>query len=167
MEAERIVGTGPEYVYVYYFPRDGHGADWACKIGRAGKDWKGRIRSQQASMHEEPVVSVIRCEDCRKLEAQLHAYFRRVRLPTWGRGWFKTTPEAVLALWNVDLPTSALALGAQFKLARASAGWTQAELGARAGVRQATVSKLERDESVKLEAAKKVARRLGMKLILD
>jgi HTH-type transcriptional regulator / antitoxin HipB len=59
-------------------------------------------------------------------------------------------------------------IGAMLRRARRNAGLTQAELGARIGLRQATISKLERGEpATRLSTLMDVLSALGLEIIID
>lgn len=162
---EKMIGSGPEYVYVYYFPSDRKGARWPCKIGRASKDYKKRILAQQASMQETPCVGLlIRCRCCKLVEGRLHAIFSDRHLPTFGKEWFNTCPEEVEE--GLD-ETVHVDLGYQFRLRRCFYGLTQQELAEKAGTRQATISKIECGKYVMLNVVQRVAKALDGELILD
>ena len=59
-------------------------------------------------------------------------------------------------------------IGAIIRRARRNAGMTQAELGAKIGLRQATISKLERGEpATRLSTLLDVLSALGLEIIID
>lgn len=170
MHVEKVLGHGPESVYVFHFPSQGsRTADFPCKIGRAGRQGaQARIKSLQAGMQEEPVIDLIlRCSDSTYLERALHTHFQDKRLATFGSEWFNTSPDDIEeAWWSLqDLPT--LPLHQQFRRARALKGLTQAELANASGCQTSLVSALERGFDIPMSTAVEIARELGMTLQLS
>jgi|SRR5438132_3635447 len=105
---EKVLGSGPESVYLYFNPNDRKLAElegrslWECKIGRSSMaDSAVRIHSQGAktALSHEPVVGlVIRTMDSSALEKALHAALRLVdaQVPdSPGVEWFLTSPQQV------------------------------------------------------------------------
>ncbi len=113
----RIVGTGAEAIYIYYFPEYKKQAiarnerSWRCKIGRSTRDAMDRIRQQvTTSMPEFPETTVFLTEKSGDLEKALHAVLTlrgQKALDTPGNEWFVTSPEEVLELIHVINPAMA------------------------------------------------------------
>jgi hypothetical protein len=107
---ERVLGAGPESVYLYFNPNDRKLAQlegrkvWECKIGRtATSDSEIRILSQGAktALSHPPIVGlVIRTTDSFALEKALHSALRLVDAQVAdspGIEWFMTSPALVEA----------------------------------------------------------------------
>jgi hypothetical protein len=110
--SEKILGEGPECIYLYFNPNDRKLAHlegrnvWECKIGRtASLDSGYRILSQGAktALSHPPIVGlVIRTDDSFALEKALHASLRLVDAQVAdspGVEWFMTSPSLVEA-WH-------------------------------------------------------------------
>jgi len=111
---EKVLGAGPECVYLYFNPNDRKLAHlegrnvWECKIGRtASSDSDIRILSQGAktALSHAPVIGlVIRTPDCFALERALHSALRLVDAQVAdspGVEWFMTSPSLV-EMWYVS-----------------------------------------------------------------
>lgn len=166
MKIDKEIGEGPEYVYAYYFPSQAKGDSWPHKIGRAKRDPLVRIQEQQASMQEMPIIgTLVKCQNSFYIEALLHTYLKsRQMASTFGREWFDIHP---MAIENALLDGPALLpIGQQIRLARLDQKFSQALLAKAAGLRQATVSDLERGRDKLLSTLLEVARELKMVLAL-
>ncbi len=85
MLIEREIGTGPECVYAYYFPSQATASSFPHKIGKTKGDPVRRVRAQQASMQEAPVIgTLVRTENAFALEAKLHLYLKDRRISGYG-----------------------------------------------------------------------------------
>lgn len=103
----RVIGEGPESVYVYFHDvysevAQGKGrSTWECKVGWTIGDPDARVLGQGAltCFPRCPLIGlVIRTHDGRNLERLLHAAlsYAGVRLPSGGGSeWFITSPELV------------------------------------------------------------------------
>ena len=107
---EKILGAGPECIYLYFNPNDRKLAQlegrkvWECKIGRtASMDSGYRILSQGAktALSHPPIIGlVIRTTDSFALEKALHASLRLMDAQVAdspGVEWFMTSPALVEA----------------------------------------------------------------------
>jgi len=166
MKIERTVGTGSQTVYVYYFPSMQTDERWPHKIGRAKIDAIKRIKSQQASMLEEPVIALFfKCDDASIIERIAHHALASRRMVTHGREWFDTNGDEVLSL--LQCAPVVLTLGDQFRSERLRQRLSQTELAERANVRQATISKVERGEGDNsLIVLQQIAKALGKTIVL-
>ena len=116
-KAQRVIGAGPECVYVYYhdvyeeLARSRGRATWECKIGSTLGESNERVKGQGAltCFPRPPIIALeIRTGDCRHLERILHAAltFARKRLASGGGSeWFMTSPEQVERWYNAFLET--------------------------------------------------------------
>jgi hypothetical protein len=104
----RRLGSGPECVYVYYYPNDQELAQlkgcsvWGCKIGKTeSTDPTARIAGQGArtARPQPPTVAlVIQTDDCSALERALHSSLRLLDAQdpnAEGDEWFLTNPEQI------------------------------------------------------------------------
>lgn len=106
--AEKILGDGPECVYLYFNPNDRKLAQlekrttWECKIGKSSMaDSSIRIHAQGAktALSHEPVIGLLlKTMDSAALEKALHNSLRLVDhqvADSPGVEWFMTSPEQV------------------------------------------------------------------------
>ena len=77
------LGTGDNWVYCFYFPRDRNRAIngdewcWKCNIGRTGNDPFDRISRQTGGAAERPIIPLlIRTDDELALERHIHDILR-------------------------------------------------------------------------------------------
>ncbi len=103
----RVIGTGPESVYVYYHDvyehvaKSSRQATWECKVGWTNGEADERIIGQGAltAFPTPPIIGiVIKTNDGRHLERILHAALKYAgkRLEVGGGSeWFRTSPEQV------------------------------------------------------------------------
>jgi DNA-binding XRE family transcriptional regulator len=170
MHVEKVLGVGPESVYVFHFPSQRvHLSDFPHKIGKAGRQGaQARIKSLQAGMQEEPVIDLIfRCPDSSYLERALHTAHREQRLDLYGTEWFQTTADAVEASWWALQDLDALPLHQQIRRARSLANMTQLQLADSAGISPGEMSALESGFDVKVSTLVEVARELGLTVRLS
>ncbi len=166
MKIEREVGAGKHCVYIYYFPSSASGARWPCKVGRAKHHPESRIKQQQASMQEEPVIGLLlHTDDPVLLESLIHARYRSQQLATYGREWFMLNP-ATVAAEAADGQFPDLALHEQLRVLRRRRNLTQTQLARLAGLRQATISEIESGEDAMLSTLNKVLAVLQGKLAI-
>ncbi len=171
MEALLEQGSGDQAVYCYSFD-DGSRSEerYPIKIGRALKCPFRRIKTQQASMQHEPVIDlVIWTDDAKWLEARIHERLSDRQLATYGREWFQTNVEEILASTQEDIPGSEVAslaeIGSLVRRTRVSKGISQIDLAALANVRQATISIIENGKGdVKLTTLLAVLAALDLRL---
>lgn len=163
MQIEREIGTGPESVYAYYFPSQATTSSFPHKIGKTKGDPIRRIRAQQASMQEAPVIgTLVRTDNAFALEAQLHLYLKDRRLPAYGAEWFDIHPNAIQNCIEDGLPE--LAWYDQLQYHRLAAGLSQAELARRAGMRQATVSAIENGANAGIHSVIRLCKELHLRM---
>lgn len=164
MEARRTIGNGKESVYVYYFPSQKAGHSWPCKIGRAKGDPIKRIRTQQASMQERPVVAlVIRTPDSGVLESLIHSSLERAL--SFGKEWFITNPTEVEQIFGGQL-RSVASIGLRIRSLRRSKGLTQKELADRAGLLPKSISSIENDGEFLFSTLARVLDALEVELVI-
>lgn len=165
MQIEREIGTGPECVYAYYFPSQATASSFPHKIGKTKGDPVRRVRAQQASMREAPVIgTLVRTDNAFALEAQLHLYLKGRRLPAYGTEWFDIHPNAIQNCIDDGLPE--LAWYDQLQYHRLKAGLSQGELARRAGTRQATVSSIENGANANISSVINICKELGLRITL-
>lgn len=175
MKVEKIIGEGSESVYAYHFPRDVSDTTWPIKIGRTTGDPEQRIRQQQASMQEEPVIGLIcRTSNSFWLEKELHVTFDNQRLETFGVEWFRTNYEAIEHACRVQPRTgpkmirSARQLGPALRRYRTQRRMTQTDLALATGLRTATISDIENgSRGVKFETLERLMATLDLELTLQ
>ena len=108
---ERVIGDGPEMVYVYYLPTyrrlaEVEGRDrWACKVGFTRGLVSTRVLGQATTaLPEIPVVGLaLKGTRGRELEKTIHGMLglngRRIEgVP--GREWFETSPAEVERIYR-------------------------------------------------------------------
>lgn len=106
ISADKTIGEGDKYVYVYYYDSYRLLAQlqgkhiWPCKIGRTDTEPLQRVMGQSGTCFPENphVALVINCHDSAKLEAAIHAIFKlkeRHLITAPGTEWFLTSPEEV------------------------------------------------------------------------
>ncbi len=113
--ADRVLGSGPAAVYLYYLPvyrlrAEEHGEKyWPCKIGRTDRDPVARVLAQAATaLPERPHIAlVIRTSFALAWESALHGVLtlrgRRIE-DAPGAEWFLTSPDEVYELALVFEP---------------------------------------------------------------
>ena len=174
MQVLKEIGEGPESVYAYYFPRDYQPGfeRWPHKIGRSKNDPFVRIKEQQASMQEEPIVSLlVHCPDSMFTEAFLHSFLIPHKLNSYGREWFNVNPgeiEEALpgSIDEVAILQRSQPIHLQISTLRVAQGLKQAEFADRAGMARATVIYVEKGKSVRFSTIATLADALGMRLTL-
>lgn len=170
MEIVREIGKGDETVYLYYFPSQVNDETWTwpCKIGGTQKDPVVRIKEQQTSMQEKPVIGlVMHTDNARRDERLIHAILKKEgkQLDTFGREWFMTRPHYVEKIFTLVLPE--LPLGAQLRYMRYEQKLTQAQLAEKIGVRQALISEVETGKTnAKLSTLYEIAHALDLDIKL-
>jgi HTH-type transcriptional regulator/antitoxin HipB len=141
--------------------------DAACQKIRFKNNPTKRILSSQSAMQERPVIALLmRGPDYANMERELHSRLSGCRMETFGREWFKTTPEEIEKIWVLLQKVDDLSVGSQIRHFRRKLGLSQTELAKRANVRQATISNIERNEDASLSTLLEIARELRMKLTL-
>jgi hypothetical protein len=106
--AEKEMGRGSEYVYVYFFPSDlstqQQTKERRYKVGKAKCSALQRIMDQIGTSHPEPpcILRFYRTNNCNELEAAFHNILRlrskKVAAP--GKEWFFTSPEELDAIFH-------------------------------------------------------------------
>jgi hypothetical protein len=108
IKVEKILGEGPESVYVYYYESERELATyrkdsvWQCKIGESGtSDPIDRVIAQcGTSRHTLPKIPlVIKSYDSEGIEKLIHRVFRLAGLgiknDSCGDEWFMTNPQQI------------------------------------------------------------------------
>jgi hypothetical protein len=166
---EKEIGTGLETVYAYHFPTQYvHNGLYPIKIGHAKRNAVRRIKQQQASMQESPVIDLlIRCKNSFCIEKIIHARLNLSCLPTFGKEWFNTTPEEILDIWWNIQDAYNLSIGEQIRFFRTSQRMSQIELANASGTRQSTISNLETNPAtMSFQTIENVAKELGLRFVL-
>ncbi len=104
---EKTIGSGDEFVYVYFSPSSKELAQfknsdiWPCKIGRTSTSVQDRIYEQgiKTSFSEYPVVGlIIRTSDATTLEGLIHEALEACDCDIEnapGDEWFTTSPDRI------------------------------------------------------------------------
>lgn len=164
VKARRTIGSGSESVYVYYFPSQEADSSWPCKIGRAKGDPIKRIRMQQASMQEQPIVAlVIKTNDSGALESLIHSSLKKAS--SFGREWFVTSPTEVEQIFDGQL-SPLVSVGLRIRSLRRSRCLTQKDLADRAGLLPKSISSIENDGEYLFSTLAKVLDALDVDLII-
>lgn len=115
-------------------------------------------------MQERPELwLLIRTDNSRHVERLLHLALSSAKLPTFGREWYLTSPDAVERI--IQRPEASGTIGDQLRLERLSQGLSQAELAVKAKVRQATVSAVESDKGM-VSTVQTICEALGKRLTI-
>ena len=106
LESEKIIGSGKQSVYLYYYPAYRRLAElqneevWACKIGKAKNDPLIRISSQtRTALPEYPIVGlIIKTNEFALMETTIQNILKlqgkHIRNAP-GTEWFLTSPSEV------------------------------------------------------------------------
>ena len=106
LEPEKIIGSGKQSVYLYYYPAYRRLAElqdeevWACKIGKAKNDPLIRISSQtRTALPEYPTVGlIIKTNEFTLMETTIQNILKlqgKHIQNAPGREWFLTSPSEV------------------------------------------------------------------------
>jgi len=106
LEPEKIIGSGKQSVYLYYYPAYRRLAElrgeevWTCKIGKARNDPLIRISSQtRTALPEYPTVGlIIKTNEFTLMETTIQNILKlqgKHMLDAPGREWFLTSPSEV------------------------------------------------------------------------
>ena len=106
LEPEKIIGSGKQSVYLYYYPAYRRLAElqdeevWACKIGKAKNDPLIRISSQtRTALPEYPTVGlIIKTNEFTLMETTIQNILKLHKKHIQnapGREWFLTSPSEV------------------------------------------------------------------------
>jgi len=173
MEIKEILGSGIESVYAYHFPSDETDTIWPIKIGRTRGNPIDRIRNQQASMKETPVIGVVwRTANSFWLEKELHVSFCDRKLDTFGNEWYETNYDEIKRACQIQARTGdkivrdPRQLGAALRRFRTQRQMTQSELKDDTGLRQGTLSNLEGGGASKLQTVMSVMAALDLEMII-
>lgn len=169
LHIETKIGKGPEVVYAYHFPNQYiHNAKYPIKIGHAKRNAIRRIKEQQASMQQPPVVDLlIRCDDSLSLEKVIHNRLKLSNLAQFGTEWFQTTPEEIMEIWWTIQDARNLSIGEQLRFFRSAKKLSQSALAQAANVRQETISIIETDSgNPSFATIDTIAKELGLRIIL-
>ena len=105
----RIIGSGGESVYLYYFPTYQRYAEvlgepqWPCNIGRTKNVVTDRVSQQIGDqLPEKPQIALIlRTENCQRLETHIHNVLKSRQIEdAIGKEWFLTDPSEVEAIYQ-------------------------------------------------------------------
>ena len=111
LEPEKIIGSGKQSVYLYYYPAYQHLAEsqgeevWACKIGRARNDPLIRISSQtRTALPEYPKVGlIIKTDEFVLMETTIQNILKlqgKHKQDAPGTEWFVTSPSEVKRVYE-------------------------------------------------------------------
>ena len=111
LEPEKIIGSGKQSVYLYYFAAYRRLAElqgeevWACKIGKARNDPLIRISSQtRTALREYPTVGlIIKTNEFTLMETTIQNILKlqgKHMLDAPGREWFLTSPSEVETVYE-------------------------------------------------------------------
>ncbi len=106
LEPEKIIGSGKQSVYLYYYPAYQRLAElqdkavWACKVGRSRSGAISRIGSQtRTALPEFPKVGLlIKTDESNLMEKTIQNILRlqgRHKQDAPGKEWFITSPSEV------------------------------------------------------------------------
>ena len=117
LEPEKIIGSGKQSVYLYYYPAYRRLAElqdeevWACKIGKAKNDPLIRISSQtRTALPEYPTVGlIIKTNEFTLMETTIQNILKlqgkHIRNAP-GREWFLTSPSEVEKVYESNFANS-------------------------------------------------------------
>ena len=111
LDAEKIIGSGKQSVYLYYYPVYRRLAElegeevWACKIGRAKNDPLIRISSQtRTALPEDPKVGlIIKTDEFALMETTIQGILKlqgKHKQDAPGTEWFITSPSDVEQIYK-------------------------------------------------------------------
>jgi len=165
------IGTGKEYVYVYYNPKDrDNNVEWECKIGKSVNHPIIRIQKQKiktAFSYEPEIGLIIKVDNCGLLERHIHTTLASSKIRN---EWFKTNPTIVEnCFWNLDYNSenilSGIDLGFSIRKRREELNLTQVELAKLCGLRQATISRVEKGvDDITMDTLMSLIEHLNLKL---
>ena len=106
LESEKIIGSGKQSVYLYYYPVYQRLAElqdeaiWACKIGKSRNDPIGRIVSQtRTALPEYPKIGlIIKTDELNLMENTIQNILKlqgKQKQDAPGNEWFVTSPSEV------------------------------------------------------------------------
>lgn len=109
--ADKTIGEGDAYIYVYYFDIYKKYAElnnkdiWQCKVGKTDREVLGRIISQSGTSYPEKphIALIIKCESSGKLEKALHSILKfknRWIEEAPGNEWFMTNEKEIEEIYN-------------------------------------------------------------------
>jgi DNA-binding XRE family transcriptional regulator len=169
MHINKEIGIGSQYIYAYHFPSEYvHNGEYPIKVGHATKNPVKRIKEQQASMKEQPVIDLlIHCDNSRYVEKVIHNRLQLSKLASFGKEWFRTTPEEILDIWWTIQDTHNLSISEQIRFFRTAQKLTQTDLAEAAGTRQEVISKAETSpETMSFQTIDNIAKELGLRIVL-
>ena len=117
LEPEKIIGSGKQSVYLYYYPAYQRLAEfqdeevWACKIGKAGNDPLIRINSQtRTALPEYPTVGlIIKTNELALMKKTIQNILKlqgKHKADAPGREWFITSPSEVEQIYKNNFENS-------------------------------------------------------------
>ena len=117
LDPEKIIGSGKQSVYLYYYPAYRDLAElqdekvWACKIGKTRYDAVSRIRSQtRTALPEYPKVGlIIKTDKLRLMENTIQNILKlqgKHKQDAPGTEWFITSPSEVEQIYKNNFENS-------------------------------------------------------------
>lgn len=117
VEPEKIIGSGKQSVYLYYYSAYKRLAEfqseevWACKIGKARNDPISRILSQtRTALPEYPKVGlIIKTDELSLMESTIQNILRlqgKQKQDAPGNEWFITSPSEVEQVYETNFGNS-------------------------------------------------------------
>lgn len=117
VEPEKIIGSGKQSVYLYYYSAYKRLAEfqseevWACKIGKSRYDPIGRISSQtRTALPEYPKVGlIIKTDNLSLMERTIQNILRlqgKEKQDAPGNEWFITSPSEVEQVYETNFGNS-------------------------------------------------------------
>ena len=117
VEPEKIIGSGKQSVYLYYYSAYKRLAEfqseevWACKIGKARNDPVSRILSQtRTALPEYPKVGlIIKTDNLSLMETTIQNILRlqgKQKQDAPGNEWFITSPSEVEQVYETNFGNS-------------------------------------------------------------
>jgi HTH-type transcriptional regulator/antitoxin HipB len=159
--SSRIYNDG--YLYVYYFDNDrivNNNKEWPCKIGVSRNMAEARVFVQNKTHHTAPVIGFeYFCEFPFKLETFIHKKLSNKKI---SGEWYNTNISEIREICNdyisMSINTiSMMDISSVIRIARKKRGMSQSELGAKAGLRQETISLIEGgNDCVRIKTLQKI-----------
>ena len=117
LDLEKIIGSGKQSVYLYYYPTYRRLAElegeevWACKIGRAKNDPLIRISNQtRTALSEYPKIGlIIKTDEFVLMETTIQGILklqRKHKRDAPGTEWFITSPSEVEQIYKNNFENS-------------------------------------------------------------
>lgn len=117
LDSEKIIGSGKQSVYLYYYPAYQRLAElqdeavWACKIGKSRNDPIGRIASQtRTALPEYPKIGlIIKTDELNLMENTIQNILKlqgKQKQDAPGNEWFITSPSEIEQLYESNFGNS-------------------------------------------------------------